>query len=81
MKDRIDPDALYDIYFEADGAPTKADRDPQTLQALRAKALAEKEQMKKMAMAQEAAKSYKDVTKAPEKGSPGDQATQQGGGR
>lgn len=70
MKDRIDPDILFDTYFEADGAPTKTERDPQSLQKLRAAKLQEQQQMKQLAMAKEMGDSYNKTTKAPEPGSP-----------
>ena len=81
MKDRIDADSLFDMYFEADGAPTKTERSPDVLQALRAQKLKEQQAMKKMAVAQEAAKGYQQTVQAPEPGSPAEQAMQKGGGK
>ena len=79
MKDRLDPDALFDVYFEADGAPVKTERDPMTLAALRQQKLQEQQQLKQLAVAKEMAAGYKNTTQAPEKGSPAEQLM--GGGK
>jgi hypothetical protein len=80
MKDRLSEDDLFDMYFEADGAPTKVEVPPAILQQLRAQKLKQQDQMKKLAMAQELAKSYKDTTGAPQEGSPAQSMMDQGGG-
>ena len=81
MKDKIKPDELFDMYFEADGAPTKIEQDPAVLAQMRAAKIKQQEQMKKLAMAKEMAAGYKDVTQAPQPGSPGEQIMNQGGGQ
>ena len=79
MKDRMDPDALFDVFFEADGAPTKTERDPALVQQMRQMKMKEAEQQKKLAAAKEAAGAYKQTTEAPQQGSPAEQAM--GGGQ
>jgi hypothetical protein len=81
MKDKIKPDELFDMYFEADGAPMKVGQDPAALAQIRAAKLKQQEAMRKMAMAKEAADGYSKATKAPEPGSPGEQLMNQGGGQ
>ena len=82
MRDRLDPDALYDTYFEADGAPTKVDRDPDTLMKIRKQIAQKKAEAEKMAKAKEMAGAYKQTTDAPQEGSPAQAAMdQQGGGQ
>jgi hypothetical protein len=79
MKDRLSEDDLFDMYFEADGAPTKVETAPAILQQLRAQKLKEQQDMKKLAMSQEMASGYSKSVKAPEPGSPGEQLM--GGGK
>ena len=82
MRDRLDPDALYDTYFEADGAPTKVDRDPDTLMKIRKQIAQKKAEAEKMAKEKEMAGAYKQTTEAPQEGSPAQAAMdQQGGGQ
>ena len=79
MRDRINPDILYDTYHEADGAPTNVDFDPQTLAMLRQKKLQEQEQAKQIAKAKELAGAYKQTTEAPQEGSPAQKTMEQTG--
>ena len=81
MKDRLDPDMLFDTYFEADGAPSKTERDPQTLQKVRAAALQHKQAALKLQHAQALAGAYQQTTQAPQEGSPAKQVMDQGGGQ
>ena len=81
MKDRLDPDMLFDTYFEADGAPSKTERDPQTLQKVRAAALQQKQAALKLQHAQALAGAYQQTTQAPQEGSPAKQVMDQGGGQ
>ena len=79
MKDRMNPDVLWDVLFEADGAPTKVEQDPQkVIQIRQQKAQMLKEQTA-MQKAGQSAKAYKDSIQAPEEGSPGEQVMQGGG--
>jgi len=79
MKDKVKADELFDYLFESDGAPSKLEQDPATLQQIRLQKQKMQQQQMQLTVAEKAAKIHKDTTQAPEPGSPAEQAT--GGGQ
>jgi len=80
MKDKLKPDELFDVLFEADGAPTKVMQDPDTLIQLRQQKAKMAQQEKQMQAAERMAQGYKNTTQAPDAGSPAEQLVKQTGG-
>jgi|GEM_PF-2408245 hypothetical protein len=72
LKDKMKADELYDYLFEADGAPSKIDQDPDTLIKIRQAKLQQIQQEQRMQQLERLAGGYKQVQGAPEPGSPGE---------